>query len=493
MNILFIGTEAAPFAKVGGMGDFVGSLPHVLKRMGHDVRLLMPGYGFVDHTRHNIRHLFSFQQTLRVGTAEVNLYTTTSGAASASGEVPVYFLQSWPYFGQEDEVYTTWDWDMPRFIFFNQIAMGAMWELRQRLGWWPDVIHVHDWHPGLIPFLIRENRHLPEWRNLATLLTVHNLTYQGEYGGGWLWEAGIPGRHHPDLVYQDKTDNMLGIAIAYADIVTTVSPRYAVEIQYPSMGFGLDGLVRARATDVYGIVNGIDTDLWNPATDPHLEANFDATNFQEKRPLNKRRLQRDNALPVDDNALVIGLISRLAWQKGIDIALPALRRFLAETGDAQFIALGTGEAHLETGLRQLSADFGWKARAHLTYNGAVAQRIYAGCDLFLMPSHFEPCGTSQMFSLRYGALPLVRETGGLADTVENYDDGPGDYGTGFAFSWEEPDAILGTLRWALDTFRHRKAAWRKMQHRGMLRDFSWNDSANRYIELYNKAIRKKKE
>jgi starch synthase len=487
LNILFLAAEADPFAKVGGMGDFVGSLPAVLRRLGVDARLILPGYGFIDHNRHDIRPLFSFQVTVRRGTADVQVYTTVRDG------VPVYFIQSWPYFGQEDSVYTVWEWDMPRFIFYNQLVMAAIYEMVRRLDWTPDLLHVNDWHPGLLPFLVHENQNAPLWEEMATMLTVHNLAYQGEYAGGWLWDAGIPGRHHPDLVYQDKADNMLGIAIAYADIITTVSPRYAVEIQYPSMGFGLDGLMRARATDLYGIVNGIDTDRWNPATDPVIASTFDATTLTEKRPPNKKQLQQENGLEVRDDVMLIGLISRLAWQKGIDLALPALRRLLAEAGDVQFIALGTGEDQLEQALGRLGADFGWKARCHLDYNGATAQRIYAGCDLFLMPSHFEPCGTGQMIAMRYGALPLVRETGGLADTVENYDGMRGDYGTGFVFNWEEPNAVLGTLRWALDTFRHRKEVWLRMQRRAMAVDFSWNNSAERYFELYNKAISIKRE
>lgn len=487
MNVLFLAAEADPFAKVGGMGDFVGSLPSVLRRMGTDTRLIMPGYGHIDHNRHSIRHLFNFQVTVRRGTADVQVYTTVRDG------VPVYFVQSWPYFGQEDSVYSDWDWDMPRFTFLNQVLMGAIWEMRRRLDWTPDVLHVHDWHAGLLPFLLHEYRDDPEWADMATLLTVHNLGYQGEQGGGWMWDAGIPGRHHPDLVYQDKTDNMLAIAIAYSDIVTTVSPRYATEVQYPSMGFGLDGMMRARATDVYGIVNGIDTDLWDPATDSVITSNFDATSFMEKRPPNKVHLQRENGLPVREDVMVIGLISRLVWQKGIDLALPALRQLLAEAGDVQFIALGTGEEDLEAGLRRLGSDFNWKARCHLSYSDAVAREIYAGCDLFLMPSHFEPCGTSQMISMRYAALPLVRETGGLADTVENYDGQTGDYGTGFVFNWEESDAVLGTMRWALDTFRLHKDVWQRMQQRAMGVDFSWDQSAARYIELYNKAISIKRE
>ena len=481
MNVLFVGAEAAPFAKVGGMADFIGSLPAELRRLGIDARVILPGYGFIPHDRYHIHPLFTFPVTLREGAADVHLYATEHNG------VPFYFLQAWPYFGQEDRVYTDWHWDSPRFIFWNQILLGAIAELRTRLDWPPDALHLNDWHPGLLPFLIRENRHLPEWRDIATLLTIHNITYQGELVGGWLWQAGIPGRHHPDLAAQNLTDNMLGIAIAYADIVTTVSPRYAVEIQYPYMGFGLDGLIRARAADVYGILNGIDTTTWNPATDPLLVSNFDAANFIEKRPANKRRLQQEHRLEVRPDTLLVGMISRLVWQKGIDILLPALRRFLAEAYDAQLVLLGAGEARFEQPLLQLEADFNWKARCILQFDGAAAQHIYAGCDLFLIPSHFEPCGTSQMIAMRYGALPLARETGGLVDTVENYDNGDGNYGVGFMFNWEESAAVLGTLRWARDTFRRRKDAWLRMQRRALATDFSWDRSAKQYIELYNKA------
>lgn len=486
MNVLFVSAEAAPFAKVGGMADVVGSLPAALRRMGIDARVLLPGYGFIPHDRYNIRFLRHFQVPTRSGTADVRMYITEYEG------VPVYFLQAWPYFGDEGTVYTEFEWDGGRFVFFNQIVMGAAWELSQRDGWTADVYHVNDWHTGLLPFLIQENRFQPVWEHAATVLSIHNLKYQGSHSGGWLWLAGIPGRHQPDLVYQGLTDNILAIAIAYSDIVTTVSPRYAIEIQYPYMGYGLDGLIHTRLTDLYGILNGIDGALWNPETDSKIAVNYNAETFEEKRHYNKFQLQRDMGLDVRQDALLIGVVSRLVWQKGFDLALPALRQFLAENDDVHFVLLGTGEPGLEDAFRQLEEDFGWKARCILQYDGAVAQQIYAGCDLFLMPSHFEPCGMGQMIAMRYGALPLVRETGGLADTVVNYDNDDGIQGTGFVFAWEQPEAVLGTLRWALDTWRHRRHAWRRMQHRGMTEDFSWDKSASKYTELYRKALNKKK-
>lgn len=482
MNVLFTTAEAYPFAKVGGMADVLGSLPIALRRSGEvDARVVMPGYGFINHAAHNISHLFSFTFSHREGSSNIDVYTTVTDG------VPFYFLQGWPYFGDDTTVYTEWSWDAPRFIFFNQAVMAFAWELQQRIGWFPDVIHVNDWHTGLLPFLIAENRHTSQWTGVRTVLSIHNLAYQGDHMGGWLWKAGVAGRHHPDLVYQDLTDNMLAIAIAYSDIITTVSARYAIEIQYPYMGYGLDSLIRTRVADLYGILNGIDTDTWNPATDSLLAANYDVKNFHEKRPINKRHLQEKAGLPVRDNVPLIGIVSRLVWQKGIDLALPALRRLLLDT-DAQFIALGTGEPELEMGLSKLAQDFNWRARVFLQYDNTIAQHIYAGADMFLMPSHFEPCGMGQMLAMRYGTLPVVRETGGLADTVENYDNGAGEHGTGFIFSWEEPEALLGTLRWAIRTYHNHKDAWVRMQRRAMRRDFSWQQSAQKYIDLYRKLV-----
>ena len=484
LNVLFVSAEAVPFAKVGGMADVVGSLPVALRELGVDARVIMPGYGFINHDKFDMSHLFTFWHPMHEGTAEIKVYSTMYKG------VPFYFLQGWPYFGQDGTVYTEWNWDVPRFIFFNQVAMAVAWELRQRMNWFPDVFHVNDWHTGILPFLVAESKNNPIWSETATVLSIHNLQYQGVHVGGYLWQKGIPARHQPDLVYQDKTDNMLAIAIAYSDMVTTVSPRYAVEIQYPYMGNGLENLLSRRLDDVQGILNGIDTNLWNPATDTNLVTNFDVSNFREKRIENKRHLQHESGLPVRDDVPVVGVISRLVWQKGLDLALPALHQLLMEQ-DVQVILLGTGDPDLEYQCWKLGHDFPGKARMYLQYNAAIAQHIYGGCDLFLMPSHFEPCGMGQMLAMRYGALPLVRETGGLADTVDNYDNGDAETGTGFVFAWETADAVLGTMRWALDTYRNRPDAWQRMQERAMQRDFSWNASARQYIDVYQKALDKK--
>ncbi len=487
MNVLFVAAEMAPFAKVGGMGDVIGSLPKALRATGVDARVLMPMHGPISRIAYHIEPLFQFQFSRRNGTADVYIsYTEYDG-------VPVYFLSSWPFFGEGGSVYTTGDWDMPRFIFFSQAIQAVAWHLSQgtdgQAPWTPGVLHLNDWHTALGAFLLDHSRGDPLWGRMGSVLTIHNLAYQGPYGGGWLFEAGVPGRHQPDLVFQDKTDNLMAIGLAYSDVVSTVSPRYALEMQGPRFGEGLEWMMRVRALhgDVIGILNGIDADLWNPAIDKMIPHRFNASNFLEARAANKAEMQAYAGLPINPNTPLIGLVSRLVDQKGIDLAIPALRQLLAET-DCQFVALGTGEPALEWQLWQLAEDFPRKARVYLRYDALFSQRVYGAADLFLMPSRYEPCGTSQMLAMRYGCLPIVRETGGLADTVENYDNGLADHGTGFAFLWEEPEAVLGTLRWAIDTYRNRSEAFRRMQRRAMQVDFSWKKSAGQYVQIYEHTL-----
>jgi len=484
MNVLLVSAEAVPFAKVGGLADVIGSLPAALIAQGADARVLMPGYGLISHSKYNINYQFSYTFEHRQGRSDVHVYMCIYQG------VTFYFLQGWPYFGQEASVYTEYSWDMPRFIWFNQAAMAFLWELRTRLKWLPDVVNVNDWHTGLLPFLIAYERWKVDWSHLATVTTIHNIAYSGNYAGGFLFMAGIPGRDDWRARRYGLTDNMLGISASYSDMISTVSPRYAEEIQYAYAGYELAELIRERRDDLRGILNGLDVTLWNPATDPKLFQNFDAENFAELRLENKRQLQKRLGLPQDDNVMLVGVVSRLAWQKGLDLAVPALRRALSDF-EIQVVILGTGEYAIERDVEGLVYQFPNKARAYLTFDGAVAQQIYAGCDVFLMPSHFEPCGMGQMIAMRYGALPLVRETGGLADTVQNYDDGRADEGTGFVFQWEEAGAVYSTLRWALTTYHQRPQAWQRMQARAMRQDFSWERSARDYMALYRRASDKR--
>ena len=483
MKVLLASAEAAPFAKVGGLADVVGSLPAALLQAGVDARVVIPGYGFIDHLSYGIEALISFDFHHRLGVSHVTLFCCEYAG------IPFYLLQSPPYFGLEGEVYSQWNWDMERFIFFNQALMVALQQLDARLHWLPDVLHVNDWHTSILPFILREHGEDELWSTIATVISIHNIAYQGNHAGGFLWHAGIHGRHHPALLRLGLADNLLGIGIACSDMVSTVSPRYAEEIKYPDAGYELAPLIGERAVDLCGILNGLDSELWDPATDPALYANYDADSFVSRRPLNKRHLQSFARLPVAPAVPLVGIVSRLAAQKGFDMALPALRKVLGYR-DLQLVVLGTGEPGLEQAFWQLDQDYGDKARAFLQFDGALAQQIYAGCDIFLMPSHFEPCGMGQMLAMRYGALPLVRETGGLADTVVNYDDGDADIGTGFVFQWQEASAVEGTLNWALDVYRDRPEAWRRMQARAMRSDYSWRRSALEYKNLYARALDK---
>lgn len=480
MNVLFTSVEAAPFAKAGGMADVVGSLPAALRKLGVDARLLMPGAGFIEHFKYNIRHLFSFPFTHRNGTTQAEVYTTEHNG------VPVYFVQAWPYIGREKGVYQDLALDYPRMIFFSKLVQAVAWQLRERFGWQADIFHAHDWHTGLVPFLLEASRWQEEWRHAGSLLTIHNMVYQGDYAGPYLYAQGIPPRLDPRLWAGARDNNLMAIGINYADFVTTVSPRYAIEIQHPPNGYGLDGLVRARLNDLRGILNGIDTDYWNPATDPMIEQHFDSDTWRTHRTGNKAALQRHVGLPERADVPVLGVVSRLTAQKGIDMLLPAVEGVL-RMHDAQLVVLGSGEDQYEYGLWRLAQMFPDKCRYENGYSEDLAHKIYAGSDIFLMPSVFEPCGTSQMLAMRYGSLPLVRETGGLADTVENYDNGAADYGTGFTFLWENPYALYNTIRWALETYHTHPEAWGRMVQRAMQVDFSWDVSARQYADLYEES------
>ncbi len=488
MRVLFVSAEMDPFAKEGGLGDVVGSLPYALREKGVDARVLMPLYGPVKATfQDQLDYLFSFQFSRRSGTADAFIHYTEQDG------VPVYFLESWPFFSGGDYVYTDVNWDRERFVFFGQVALAFVWELEQGRhdadGWLPDVIHAHDWHTGLVPFLLHEARYQPEWAGVASVLTIHNMAYQGWDSGGYLWMAGVPGRHNPHLVYQNQTGNLLGIGIAYADKLNTVSPRHAIELHYDRFGEGLQGLVWARDADFSGILNGLDVGRYNPATDPHLFHNYDAANFRKRRVKNKRALQADLRLEQSDDIPLIGLVSRMVEQKGLDFTAPGLRRLLAET-DAQLVLVGKGKAEIEQQMRALEWDFGWKTKVIIGFDAVRARQVYAGADLMLVPSRYEPCGLTQMIAMRYGALPVVRETGGLADTVVNYDNGAAERGTGFSFSWEEAGAVRNTLHWALRTYKTNRAAFERMQDRAMHIDFSWDRPARQYIALYEGARQK---
>ena len=479
MNVLMASAEAAPFAKVGGLGDVMGSLPPSLLEQSVDVRVVLPAYGLIDKKQFGIEHQFSFVVEDRHGPMDVVVFQTEWK------EIIYYFLSIWPFFGSEETVYTVSDWDIPRFIVFNCALIQLIEQLTTKEKWEVDFVHAHDWHMALIPFYVTHLRKTRKWNALKSAISIHNIDYQGNDAGGWYWDRGVPKRQSHLLREHQLLDNQLAIGIAYADFITSVSPTYSREIQHPHFGHGLDGLLREQVDQLYGILNGIDVDLYNPALDKSIKCCYDATNFTIFRHKNKQNLQRISDLQVDHEVLLIGMVSRLVWQKGVDLALPALRAILADS-PVQLVILGEGDETLANEIAMLASDFSWKVHARLEFDEKFAQKIYAGCDVFLMPSRFEPCGIGQMIAMKYGALPVVRETGGLSDTVSNYDNASGETGTGFMFLWEQPIAIERTLRWALKTFQDNQGAWKRMQKRAMESDFSWQASAAKYAELYEK-------
>ncbi len=481
MNVLYASAEVSPFASSGGLAEVAGSLPAALRAQGANVRVVTPLYGFLDYDHYGLSYDFSFNFPHRTGMLEVHVHSVRRG------DVLHYFLQCAPWFGEEQTLYLDNARDNTRFILLCQLTLACAWELRQRRNWFPDVLHANDWHCALIPFLLSISRSNPDWASMRSLLTIHNLAYQGHDAGGALYYCGIPARSQPDLVYQGQADNLLAIGIAYADTLTTVSPRYAVEIQSPEMGRGLDGLVRTRSANLYGILNGIDREHHNPQTDAQIAARFSAEDFRERRCLNLAALRQHLGLETERKVPLVAMVGRLDVQKGLQLALPVLRRLLTRN-ELQFVILGGGDPRYRHEISLMAGQWPERVAGINGYDDALARQIYAGADLILMPSIFEPCGIGQLLAMRYGALPLVRETGGLADTVENYDDARGSRGTGFVFSWSEPDVLYHTLDWAVRTWHRRPAAWRRMQKRAMKQNFGWDNSARATMDLYRDVL-----
>ena len=474
MRILIIAAEAAPFAKTGGLADVAGSLPKALAALGHDVRLVMPAYLPIEEAARSGRWgVITDATRLRVpvggGFVEAGVFRTVLPGSS----VPVLFVAERHLFGRP-EIYGYPD-DAYRFAFFSRAALDlavAAW------GWRPDVVSVHDWHAApAVAWLATAGQADRRYRGLPTVLTIHNLAHQGRASDQVLGYLGIDA---PRLLEEGPGEaNFMARGIFHATMVTTVSPTYAHEILTPEYGERLDALLRYRQFDVHGILNGLDFDIWNPATDSHIASPYASTSLDARRP-NKRALQERLGLPVSDAPLV-GMVTRLDAQKGLDITGHVAHLLLnAQAGEAQFVVLGSGAAEYEDMFRYLAGYHRQKMAAVLRYDAGLAPLVYAGSDIFLMPSRFEPCGLGQMIAMRYGSVPVVRATGGLVDTVE-------DGVSGYLFSRYSAEAFWDALRRALHTFSTDMAAWRDLQRAGMSADFSWTTSARGYQQVFDWA------
>lgn len=475
-RVLWLSAESSPLVKVGGLGDVVGSLPRALRSLGLDVRVAIPHYAV-----HSLSGL-DYELRITFPVSWGGRLITASVAQVDRDDIPHYLIGGGPVEGSR--VYGAGiEEDGPKFVFFALAALAAL----RRLEWKPDAIHVHDYHPAAaIYWLAAAGQGDEFFHETAAVLTIHNLAYQGNHAGEYLGMAGLGPSADPRLPDWAR-DGLMALGIAHADAISAVSPGYAREILGEELGAGLDGLLRARADRLRGILNGIDYAVWNPKTDRALTARFDAHTL-DRRAENKAALQRECGLAADDSAPLIGAVSRLDHQKGFDIAAPAILQLLTES-DAQFVLLGAGAPAIQAPFEALARDFPGRASVNLRFDPPLAARIYAGCDVFLMPSRYEPCGLAQMIAMRYGAVPVVRATGGLKDTVADY---PGPDGAGFVFGDYSAEALLAALRRALAAYRD-KRRWRGLQRRGMKQDFSWDKSAAQYLALYRQAVQWRRE
>lgn len=481
LRILLMAAEMVPFAKTGGLADVTGALPKALRAQGHDVRVAMPRYGRIDRERFQVGEaLAPFPVTMDDHSEDATVLLAV--VASSSGDVPVYMIDNAHYYDR-DGIYMYED-DADRFIFFCRATLEGI----KRLDWQPDVIHCHDWHTAIVPNWLKTiYKDDPFYANTACVYTIHNLAYQGVFGYRVLEIAGVDEFGfiaHPDTPALNDVVDFMGRGIYYADIINTVSETYANEILSPEFGEGLDPLLRDRRDRLYGVLNGIDTEINNPATDQFLAKHYDIGNLSGKVEC-KLDLQREAGLPQSRTTPLIGIISRLADQKGFDL-IDQIIEPLLRNNDLQFVILGTGDQRYHERLNNVRARFPKQIAAFLTFNAQIAQKIYAGSDMFLMPSRFEPCGLGQMIALRYGSIPIVRETGGLADTVRNFDPTTGE-GNGFSFQLYDSMALYAAIIRALENYRYRNT-WQQLMLRAMSADHSWETSARRYVELYRRAI-----
>jgi len=473
MRVAILSSEVVPFAKTGGLADVAGALPKALCRQGVDAAVILPLYQQVDRSLLSGRVIEDLPVDWRGYTRLTRVFQSEAAGA------PAYLIDAPEYFSRS-AIYGFRD-DHERFAFFGRAALSLL----RYLNWQPDIVHTHDWPGGFPTIELRARRRFdPFFEKTKTIFSIHNLAYQGRFEPGDLWWLGFGDQRDQNDFMLDGTASALKAGLLAADALSTVSNRYAFEMQMPEQGYGLDWLLRQRRDRLLGITNGVDYELWNPETDPYIAARFSAADLRGKQEC-KRDLLRRFGLPEELNRPIIAIISRLVAQKGYDLIQP-LARHILDTG-CFFIALGAGAREYEDFLQSWHDAAPHRVGIYKGYAGEpLAHQIEAGADMFLMPSHYEPCGLNQMYSMRYGTVPIVRATGGLDDTVENFDARHGS-GNGFKFQSYAAGALLEKIREAL-YFYARPEAWRTIQRNGMSRDNSWSTAARKYIDLYVRVL-----
>lgn len=486
LRIMMVASECAPYAKAGGLGDVVAGLAKALTAAGQDVRVCLPLYATIDRARFGLQ--LERTACVHMGGGEENWVGFFAG--TLDGDVKVWFVDYQRFFGRPgiyDENHREYSDNAFRFGLLSKAAM----QVCKDTGWIPDVMHVHDWQTAAVPALLKTwDRVLSPLAGTASVLTIHNIGYQGVYHPSALNYLGIGAEHFTGDKFEDHGRlNLLKAGIHFADAITTVSPTHAHEIRTPEGGMGLAPYINARAADFTGILNGCDYEHWNPATDPLIPARYTARNLAGKATC-KAVLQERFGLEVSPTMPVLGIVSRFAPQKGFSLLMDALPRVL-HTMVAQVVVLGSGDRPTEEFFNWLGRNHPGRAGVYIGFNNDLSHWIEAGSDFFLMPSRYEPCGLNQMYSLKYGTLPIVRATGGLDDTVENYDQATGE-GTGFKFWAATSHALYNTIGWAVSTWYDRPEHIRTLRQHAMAQDFSWAKSAAHYGDVYRHAIAKRR-
>ena len=474
-KVLFIASECVPFIKTGGLADVVGSLPKYFNKEEYDVRVMLPKYlAIPSEYSDKMVYKTHFIMNLSWRNQYVGLFELEYDG------VTFYFIDNEYYFAGPNPYGNIYE-DVEKFAFFCKASLSAL----PQIPFQPDIIHCHDWQTGLVPVYLKDSFcHDPFFGNMKTIMTIHNLKFQGVWDMKTIQNiTGLPDYlFAPDKLEAYGDANYLKGGLVYADAITTVSDTYAEEIKTPFYGEGLDGLIRARSNSLRGIVNGLDYEEYDPETDPLIVNNYNAVNFRKEKIKNKRALQTELGLKRDDKAFMLGIVSRLTDQKGFDLIDYMIEEICTE--DVQLVVLGTGSPKYENLFRHYAWKYKDRVSANIYYSNERSHRIYASCDAFLMPSLFEPCGLSQLMSLRYGTVPIVRETGGLRDTVIPYNEYEST-GTGFSFSNYNAHEMLNTIRYAKYIYFTKKREWNKLIDRGMAMDFSWKNSAKKYESMYN--------